>query len=86
MRFGNLLAKLLFLDRQLLGSIAPSPVAAAMNAKQKTQPIHRVAPLEPLNYRKLFSESDIKSAVAFFRISFSISIWRIFFSSSWILR
>lgn len=74
MRCGNLLPKLLFRGRQLLGSIAPGSVAAAMNTKQKTQMIHRVAPLKPLNYRKLFSESDIKSAVAFFNISFSISI------------
>src|SRR5690606_24592318 len=72
--------------RYSFGSVAPGTVTAAMYAEHLAQTTDRVVPLESLNYRELFSESDIKSAVAFFSISFSISIRRIFFSSSWILR
>jgi len=78
----DFLQKLLLLDRYLAGPVPPRSVTAAMNAKQITQAVYRIALLEPLNYRKLFSEPDIKSAVAFFSISFSISICRILFSSS----
>src|SRR5690554_1219569 len=86
MRRLNLLAKLVLLSRYSFRSVAPRTVTAAMYAEHLAQTAGRVAPLESLNYRELFNESDIKSAVAFFSISFSISIRRIFFSSSWILR
>ena len=43
---------------------------------------HGITRLEFLDYRELFRESDIKSAVAFFSISFSISIRCSFFFSS----
>ena len=43
---------------------------------------HRITRPEFPDYRELFRESDIKSAVAFFNISFSISIRCSFFLSS----
>lgn len=49
---------------------ATSPVTTTVNAKQLTQRIHRVALLKSTNYRELSNESDIKSAAAFFSISF----------------
>lgn len=44
--------------------------AAAMDFKHTAQLRHDITLLELSNYRELFSESDIKRAVAFFRISF----------------
>ncbi|QXD01072.1 hypothetical protein MKleb_5710 (plasmid) [Klebsiella sp. PL-2018] len=44
-----------------------------MNTEQPAQWRYRVVRPQTVDYRELFRESDIKSAVAFFRISFSIS-------------
>lgn len=49
------------------------PVAAAMDFKSLAQHSHRISCSQPVDYREPLSASDIKSAVAFFRISFSIS-------------
>lgn len=60
----------------------PVPVAAAMDVKSLTQRSDRISRPQPVDYREPLSESDIKSAVAFFRISFSISRrWNFFFAS-----
>jgi hypothetical protein len=67
-------------------ALRPILIAAAMNPKGLAQLRGAVAPYQFIDCRKLFSESDIKRAVAFFRISFSVSIRLIRFSSSWILR
>ena len=64
MRRFDLLAKLAFLNRYAPGAISPGPVTAAVNTEQLTQGIHRVTLLKSANYRELFNESDIKSAVA----------------------
>ncbi len=51
----------------------PVPVAAAMDFKSLAQRSDRISRSKPVDYREPLSASDIKSAVAFFRISFSIS-------------
>ncbi|CNK02097.1 Uncharacterised protein [Yersinia kristensenii] len=65
----------------------PMLVAAAMNVKNQAQRRNRISRSKIVDYRKSLSESDIKSAVAIFRMSFSISRRCIFFfisrSSSW---
>src|SRR5690606_21771192 len=62
--------------------LLPVLKTAAMDSKDLTQPRHGVALLEFPNYLELFRESDIKRAVAFFNMSFSISKSLIFFSNS----
>jgi len=57
----------------LIGRSLPVPVAAAMNFKSLAQRGNRIPRSQPVDYREPLSESDIKRAVAFFRISFSIS-------------
>ena len=50
-----------------------------MNPEHMAESGHRITRPEFPDYRELFGESDIKSAVAFFNISFSISIrWQLF--------
>ncbi len=53
-----------------------------MNPEHVAESDHRITRSELPDYRELFRESDIKSAVAFFNISFSISIRCSFFFSS----
>mgnify|MGYP006933262763 CR=1 FL=1 len=53
-----------------------------MNPEHMAESGHRITRPEFPDYRELFRESDIKSAVAFFNISFSISIRCSFFLSS----
>lgn len=48
-------------------------ITASVNTEQPAQWRYRVLRPQVVDYRELFRESDIKSAVAFFRISFSIS-------------
>ncbi|CAK9886689.1 MAG: hypothetical protein XXXJIFNMEKO3_03135 [Candidatus Erwinia impunctatus] len=48
-------------------------ITASVNTEQPAQWRYRVVRPQTVYYRELFRESDIKSAVAFFRISFSIS-------------
>ncbi len=50
--------------------LLPVPVTAAMYVQSSTKADTRVAAAQSGNYRKPFSESDIKSAVAFFNIVF----------------
>lgn len=63
---------------------AIAAIAAAMHIEDVAQSLNGVAPPQSLDYLELFSESDIKRAVAFFRISFSSSTRFSFRSSSWI--
>ncbi len=60
----------------------PVSVAAAMNPEHMAECDHRIMRSEFPDYRELFRESDIKSAVAFFNISLSISMRCSFFLSS----
>ncbi|AUL69814.1 hypothetical protein BVL39_17625 [Escherichia coli] len=53
-----------------------------MNPAHMAECYHQIMRSELLDYRELFRESDIKSAVAFSNISFSISIRCRFFLSS----
>ena len=53
-----------------------------MNPEHMAECDHRIMRSEFPDYRELFRESDIKSAVAFFNISFSISMRCSFFLSS----
>lgn len=53
-----------------------------MNPEHMAECDHRIMRSEFPDYRELFRESDIKSAVAFFNISFSISIRCSFFLRS----
>jgi hypothetical protein len=62
----------------------PGSIAAAVNIKQRAETVDWIALFQPLDYRKVFNESDIKRAVAFFRISFSCSTRLSCFSSAWI--
>lgn len=48
-------------------------VTASVNTEQPTQWRYGILRPQTVDYRELLRESDIKSAVAFFRISFSIS-------------
>ena len=61
---------------------SPVPVTAAVYFQSRTQADNRVAVTQSGNYREPFSESDIKSAVAFFNIVFCSSRRRTCFSSS----
>lgn len=56
-----------------------------MNREHVAESNYRITRSELPDYRELFRESDIKIAVAFFNISFSISIRCSFFFSSRIL-
>jgi len=69
------------LRRYLARMRGPVAVTAALNTKDPAKLCGWIspAPLKPTNQRKLFISSDIKSAVAFFRMSFSISRLRIRF-------
>ena len=69
----NLLLELLFSLAGRSIPVTPCPVTAAMYPKHLTQALHRIALFKSLDYRELFRESDIKRAVAFFKISFSSS-------------
>lgn len=53
-----------------------------MNTEHFTQCFYAIALPDFLNYRELFNESDLKRAIAFFRISFSSSMRLIFFLRS----
>ena len=53
-----------------------------MNIKNITATFNGMTPFKGFDYLELFNESDIKRAVAFFRISFSFSI-RAMPISSW---
>lgn len=61
---------------------SPVPVTAAVYLQSRTQADNHVAVTQSGNYREPFSESDIKSAVAFFNIVFCSSRRRTCFSSS----
>src|SRR5690606_12419668 len=76
MRLHNLLQQLLFSLARCFIPITPGSVAAAMHPKHLTQALHRIALFKSLDYRELLRESDIKRAVAFFKISFSSSTRR----------
>lgn len=65
-----------------IASLTPVPVTAAMQAKSPAKADNSMAVTKSGNYRELFSESDIKSAVAFFNIVFCSSRRRTCFSSS----
>lgn len=53
-----------------------------MNPEHMAESGYRITRPEYPDCRELFRESDIKSAVVFFNISFSVSIdWSFFFSS-----
>ncbi|BEN55130.1 hypothetical protein SMKC058_43020 [Serratia marcescens] len=72
-------------DSRRINSIAsflPVPVTATVYSQSGTKSDYRVAVAQPGNYREPFSESDIKSAVAFFNIVFCSSRRRTCFSSS----
>jgi len=72
----NLLPQLLLSLAGRSIPVTPGPVATAMHPEHLTQVLHRMALFESLDYRELLRESDIKRAVAFFRISFSSSTRR----------
>jgi len=65
--------------------VSPIFVTTTMYRKYITAYFNGMAPFQGFDYRELFSESDIKRAVAFFKISFSSSICFKRFSSSRIL-
>lgn len=65
-----------------IASFSPVPVTAAVYFQSGTEADHRVAVTQSGSYREPFSESDIKSAVAFFNIVFCSSRRRTCFSSS----
>lgn len=65
-----------------IASFLPVPVTAAVYSQCRTQTDNGVAATQSGNYREPFSESDIKSAVAFFNIVFCSSRRRTCFSSS----
>ncbi len=65
-----------------IASFSPVSVTAAVYFQSRTQADNRVAVTLSGNYREQFSESDIKSAVAFFNIVFCSSRQRTCFSSS----
>lgn len=71
---------------QFIRSIPPGPIAAPVDIEYLAKALYGVALLKPLYYRKLLSESGIKRAVAFFRISFSCSTRLSRFSRSCIRR
>lgn len=76
MGFDHLLQQcLLFLVRRGIPA-TPYPVTATVHPEHLTQALHRIALFKPLYYRELLRESNIKRAVAFFRISFSSSTRR----------
>lgn len=56
-----------------IASFSPVSVTAAVYSQSRTQADDRVAVTQSGNYREPFSESDIKSAVAFFNIVFCSS-------------
>lgn len=60
-------------------SCSGGTVAATINPEHMAESDHRITRPEFPDYRELFRESDIKSAVAFFNISYSISIRCSFF-------
>lgn len=61
---------------------SPVPVTATVYFQSGTKADNRVAVTQSGSYREPFSESDIKSAVAFFNIVFCSSRQRTCFSSS----
>lgn len=65
-----------------IASFSPVPVTAAVYFQRGAKAGNRVAVTQSGNYREPFSESDIKSAVAFFNIVFCSSRRRTCFSSS----
>ncbi|SUF55827.1 Uncharacterised protein [Salmonella enterica] len=65
-----------------IASFLPVLVTAAVYSQSRTQTDNRVAATQSGNHREPFSESDIKSAVAFFNIVFCSSRRRTCFSSS----
>jgi hypothetical protein len=62
----------------------PSVVARAGHFKHLAQPLNRLVDAQLVNQRERSRSSDIKSAVAFFKIDFSRSRRAIRASSSWI--
>lgn len=65
-----------------ISSFLPVPGTAAVYSQSGAKADNRVVVTQSGNYRELFSESDIKSAVAFFNIVFCSSRRRTCFSSS----
>ncbi|GDO06568.1 hypothetical protein BvCmsKSP076_05088 [Escherichia coli] len=65
-----------------IASFSPVPVTATVYSQCGTEADNRVAVTQSGNYREPFSESDIKSAVAFFNIVFCSSSRRTRFSNS----
>jgi|GEM_PF-2712622 len=76
MHLDHLLKQLLLSLAGLSIPVTPGSVATAMHPKHLTQVLHRIALFKSLDYRELLRESDIKRAVAFFKISFSSSTRR----------
>src|SRR5690606_20235477 len=74
--FNNLLLECLLSVTGRSIPVTPCPIATAMHPKHLTQALHRMALFKSLDYRELLRESDIKRAVAFFKISFSSSARR----------
>ncbi len=69
-----------------IASFSPVPVTTAVYSQSRTKADNRMAVTQSGDYREPFSESDIKSAVAFFNIVFCSSRRRTCFSSSRIRR
>lgn len=65
-----------------IASFSPVPVTATVYFQRGTQADNRVAVTQSGSYREPLSESDIKSAVAFFNIVFCSFRQRTCFSSS----
>ncbi len=65
-----------------IASFSPVPVTATVYFQRRAKADNCVTVAQPGNYREPFSESDIKSAVAFFNIVFCSSRRRTCFSSS----
>lgn len=65
-----------------IASFSPISVTATVYSQSGAKGNNRVAVTQSGNYREPFSESDIKSAVAFFNIVFCSSRRRTCFSSS----
>lgn len=65
-----------------IASFSPVPVTATVYFQSGTKADNCVTVAQPGNYREPFSESDIKSAVAFFNIVFCSSRRRTCFSCS----
>src|SRR3569623_973606 len=72
------------IDIDVITSSSMSVVTGSRHIKHGTDQIHRLMRAELVNQRIRSISSDIKSAVAFFKMAFSRSRRLIFASSSWI--